>query len=110
MKVVADHRGYDIVMTDLLVNRGADGLCEVYIVPGIRMFPSEPAITSIEDAKKLIDAELDSAEEIETLMTEEFVVKLKPRGGSLDVIVPAKAAKRLGLEAGDEVLVKIRRA
>ena len=108
MRTVDRYRGFDIVESDFLAEDG-DRLRAALVVPGLKERPDGPVLTSRDEARAWIDAELDAREKASD--GEEFRAELKVRGRcSLGVTVPADVARRMMLDVGDEVIVRVRRA
>ena len=81
----------------------------VYIIPGLKERPSSPFLTTPQEARDYIDAELDAREEWREARTWRWDGTVRRRGNSMAVTVPAKAIRILGLEEGDEVSVTLER-
>jgi hypothetical protein len=113
---VADvHRTFNIVETDwtttVKVGFDKEEVRPVYVIPGLKERPSSPFLTTVEEAREYIDAELDGREAWKAESSEEFETVLKVRGAaSVGLTVPADVARRMGLDVGDRVIVTIRRA
>lgn len=103
-----EHRGYDIEETayTTAVKVGSrEETRPVYVIPGLKERLTRPILTTWEEAIAYIDAELSAREEREG---EEFRATLKTRGAaSVGLTVPADVARRLGLDVGDRVRVRL---
>lgn len=107
---VAKHRGYDIVESDFLVEENSR-LRRALVVPGLKERPDGPILGTAGEAKAFIDAELDARERALEAGTAEFVALVKVRGrASVGVTIPAEVARGLGLDVGDAVHVRMRKA
>ena len=106
MEILESYRGFDIVETDWT---RAGGSSRILIIPGLKDRLGSPTLTRRSDAREYIDAELAGRENTADMMREEFVVQVKPKGGSLGVTIPASAARVLCLQAGENVRVTIER-
>lgn len=104
------YRGYEIELTELTAavkTGGREEVRPVYIIPGLKERPGSPFLTSPEEARDYIDAELDAREEWKAARTWQWEGTLRRRGNSIAVSVPAKAVRILSLEEGDEVLLTL---
>ena len=114
MKAVSEYRDYIIVETDWTTSVNVGGVEEVrpvYVIPGLKERPSRPFLTTVDEAREYIDAELDGREAWKEESSEEFEAVLKVRGAaSVGLTVPADVARRMGLDVGDRVVVTIRKA
>lgn len=115
MRTVEEHRGFQIVETDwttsVKVGFDQEEVRPVYVIPGLKERPSKPFLTTVEEAREYIDAELDGREAWKEESSEEFEAVLKVRGAaSVGLTVPADVARRMGLDVGDRVVVTIRKA
>lgn len=115
MRTVEEHRGYEIVETDwateVKVGFDREEVRPVYVIPGLKERPSSPFLTTVDEAREYIDAELDGREAWKEEISEEFEAVLKVRGAaSVGLTVPADVARRMGLDVGDRVVVTIRKA
>lgn len=114
MRTAAEHRGYEIVETDwtttVKVGPDEEEVRPVYVIPGLKERPSRPFLTTVEEARDYIDDELDGREAWARESSETFVAQARAHGRSLAVTIPSHAARRLGVEVGDELEVTVRKA
>lgn len=106
------YRGYEIEETDFTttVQVGSrEEVRPVFIIPGLKERPSSPFLTTPQEARDYIDAELDAREEWRESRTWRWEATIRRKGNSLSISVPAKAVRILGLEEGDEVSVALER-
>ncbi len=112
MRAAEEHRGYTIVETDWTTSVNVGGVEEVrpvYIIRGLKERPSRPFLTSVEECERYIDEELRAREEVDEAMSETWGCRIRSNGRASVVTVPAETMRRLGLEIGDQVTVRISR-
>ena len=113
MRTVEEHRGYEIVETDwateVKVGFDREEVRPVYVIPGLKERPSSPFLTTVDEAREYIDAELDGREAWAQESSETFTAQARAHGRSLAVTVPSSAVRRLGIEVGDELEVTVRK-
>lgn len=113
MQEFGEYRGYRIVESDwtttVKIGHDKEEVRPVYVIPGLKERPSSPFLTTVAEAREYIDLELDAREEAREAGTVRFAAVIRARGNSLNVNIPATAARGLGLEPGDEVEVAVRR-
>lgn len=107
MRKAASYRGYDIVETEWRTEDPSGRVLPVFVIPGMKERPSSPFLTSPAEAREYIDEELDAREEAERARTWSWTAVVRTKGNSLSIVVPSKAARILGIEAGDEVEVTL---
>ena len=100
---VAEHRGYSILATDIEVPGGV-----AHVVPGIKEGPDKPTLATVQEAKDHIDYQLEWREARLGTFKETFEAEIFLHGGSMSVAV-TKAARKMGLDAHDRVLVTLER-
>jgi hypothetical protein len=100
------YRGFDIEETDMTADVGGE-VRPIFIIPGLKERPGAPYLTSPEEARDFIDAELDAREEWRASRTWKWEGTIRQKGNSLSVTLPAKAVRFLGLEEGDEVVMTL---
>lgn len=105
MRVAEEYRGYTVVETDWTTDGGEP----VFIVRGLKERPSRPFLTSVEECEAYIDDELKAREEVDEAMSETWGCRIRSNGRASVVTVPAETMRRLGLEVGDQVTVRISR-
>lgn len=102
------YRGYEIEETSYTTEVSVGGRTEVrpvFVIPGLKERLTRPTLTTVGEAKEFIDAELEAREE---RAGETFEATVKTRGAaSVGVTVPADVARRMGLDVGDRVSVRI---
>ena len=112
MRAVAEYKGFTIVETDWTTSvqvGGAEEVRPVYIIRGLKERPSRPFLTSVEECEAFIRDELRAREEADEAMSETWECRVRSNGRSSVVTVPADTMRRLGLEIGDQVTVRIAR-
>ena len=111
MQTVEEHRGYEIVETDWTteVRTGFDAseVRPVFVIPGMKERPSSPYLTTVQEARDYIDEELAGREAVREARTIRWRAVVRYRGNSLAVTIPAREAKALGVQEGDEVDVEV---
>lgn len=112
MQVKEEYRGYSIVETNWTTTVSVGGAEEerpVYIIRGLKERPSRPFLTSLEECRQFIDEELRARVEMDEAMSETWDCRIRSNGNAGIVTVPAETMRRLGLEIGDDVRVRISR-
>lgn len=112
MRVIADYKGFSIVETDWTTSVNIGGTEEerpVYVIRGLKERPSRPFLTSVEECESFIEDELRARQEMDEAMSETWDCRIRSNGNASIVTVPAETMRRLGLEIGDEVRVRISR-
>ena len=102
MRTIERYRGFEIV--ELFV----DG-ASVHVIPGMKERVSDPVLGTVEEARAFIDEEIAGREAFREARTVRWKAVVRYRGNSLSVTIPAKLARSLGLQDGDEVEVAIAR-
>lgn len=110
VRVVDVHRSFNIVETDWTTEDQATGeVRPVYVIPGLKERPSRPFLTTVQEAREYIDDELDGREQWAKESAETFAAQARAHGRSVAVTIPSHAARRLGIEVGDELEVTVRK-
>jgi hypothetical protein len=112
VRAVADILGYTLVETDYTTTVNVGGVEEVrpvYIIRGLKERLGAPVLTSVEECEAFIRDELRAREEADEAMSETWECRVRSNGRSSVVTVPADTMRRLGLEIGDQVTVRIAR-
>ncbi len=112
VRAVADIHGFTLVETDYTTTVNVGGVEEVrpvYIIRGLKERLGSPMLTSVEECEKFIEDELRAREEADEAMSETWECRIRSNGRSSVVTVPADTMRRLGLEIGDQVTVRIAR-
>lgn len=111
MRTVDVHRSYNIVETDWTTEDPATGeVRPVYVIPGLKERPNRPYLTTVQEAREYIDYELDGREAWAQESAETYKAQARAHGRSVAVTIPSHTARRLDIEAGDELEVTIRKA
>ena len=112
MRVSEEYRGYTIVETDWTTEvnvGGAEEVRPVFIIRGLKERPSRPFLTSVEECERYIEDELKAREEMDEALSETWDCRVRSNGNASIVTVPADVMRRLGLEIGDQVTVRVSR-
>lgn len=104
------YRGYEIEETKYETEVSVGGRPEVrpvYVIPGLKERLADPILTTFDEAREYIDAELSAREDRRAERTVTWEASVRRRGNGLAVAVPARIARELGIEEGDEVAVTV---
>lgn len=112
MRVASEYKGYTLVETDYTTTVNVGGREEVrpvYIIRGLKERLGAPVLTSVEECERFIKDELRARSDMDEAMSEAWECRIRSNGRSSVVTVPADTMRRLGLEIGDQVTVRIAR-
>ena len=112
MRAVGDVKGYTLIETDYTTTVSVGGAEEerpVLIIRGLKERLGAPVLTSVEECERYIDDELKARAETDEAMSETWDCRIRSNGRASVVTVPAETMRRLGLEIGDEVRVRVSR-
>lgn len=106
MQIVETYRDFTIVETDWTTETER-GIAPVYVIRGLKERPSRPFLTTVEQCREYIDAELEGRAMVDEAMSETWEGFVRAHGNAYIVTIPAQAVRRMGLEVGDEVRVTV---
>jgi len=112
MRVLETYKGYDIVETDWTTEvrvGGREEVREVLVIMGLKERPSSPFITTVEEAREYVDAELAGREAMREARTATWDAVVRHKGNSLAVVIPSRIARSLEVDDGIEVRVTVER-
>ena len=81
----------------------------MYIIRGLKEGLARPFLTSVEECEEYIRSEIRAREEMDEALGEEWECRIRSNGRASVVTVPAETMRRLGLEIGDAVRVRLTR-
>lgn len=107
-----EYKGFAIVDTgySTMAEDGEDYVKRpVYIIRGLKERLGSPMLTSVGECRAFIEDELRAREEADEAMGATWDCRIRSNGNASVVTVPADVMRRLGLEIGDQVTVRIAR-